>query len=161
MPEERRPEQGAVEGPGPDPKPVGEGKANAIWVMSNRRDNRVVLFERSPQHPYGEAFVGGPAPAYVGRTGAVEGLLREGLLIEVPEPADGPKKPLPLPPAAVFPGAAQPGQPIPLGRVPDPELWKPGQIKEIQAGQRQGEAPVPPGTVVPKEPGAERTTTRR
>lgn len=139
-------------------------KSKTLWAMSNRKDDRVVLFERDPAHPGGEAFVGGPAPAYVGRTGTVEGLLRDGLLIEVPEPADGRKKPqVPEEAAPDALAADAPGQVVRLGRELDPELYPDGTPKDVAVQQERAgeEIPVPAGTIVPSEPAPERETRRR
>lgn len=133
-----------------------------IWVMSNRVDDRVALFERDPAHPGGEAFVGGAGVAQVGRTTRVVTLLRDGLLVEVPEPPDGPKKPVATPAVADPAPANQPGQPIALGRTPDPELFgeKVGQVTKAQE-RLPDEVPVPGGVVVPPEPAPARETRRR
>ena len=136
--------------------------ADQMWVLSNRKDNRVVLWDRDREHPGGEAFVAGSTPAHVAKTGEVERLLREGLLIEVPEPKDGPKKPLFV--EAVDPSerADGPGQPIRLGRAIDPELFSEAEVRSIEKKQEAApdEVPVPPGAVVPPEPDAERSSTR-
>lgn len=119
-----------------------------IWVMSNRKDDRVVLFERDDAHPGGEAFVGGSTVAKVGKNGTVQNLLREGLLVEIPEPPatvrdpedasktiPNRKKPLDLGSfVEPFP-ANQPGQPIQLGRTPDPDLVPEGALKAVQKQQ--------------------------
>lgn len=160
--EKRRPEQGPMEGPGAgeEQQPVSDGEP--IWVLSNRVDDRVVLFERSPEHPGGEAFVGGAAPARVGRTGTVEDLLRRGLLLEVPEPPEGPKKPKPTAAVAEFARAQQPGQPIRLGRVPNPDIWKGEDLKQIERARAAApkEVPLAPGTIVPQVP-EQRSASRR
>lgn len=125
--------------------------ADTIWVISNRRDDRVVFWETDNEHPGGEAFIGGSAPAQVARTGAIEALLRSGVIVEIPEPPDGPKKPLPMIQPSAFPAAANPGQPIPLGRVMDPDIVPPNA--EFVVGQRQekipAELPVPAGVTMP------------
>jgi hypothetical protein len=132
------------------------------WVQSNRRDDRVVLFEQDPLHPGGEAFVAGSAPEHVYHTPAVDRLLREGLLIEVPEPMDGPKKPLSLAAVNVDLYAAQPGQPIPLGRPLDPDLYPPEVRDQAKREQENlpDEIPVPRDVVVPEQPAPERNTNR-
>lgn len=109
----------------------------AIWVMSNRVDDRVVLFEKDAAHPGGEAFVGGNKVDQVARTGTVEGLLRAGLLVEIPEPPDGPKKPVALDGGDGVQLPNQPGQPIQLGRVPDPDLVPAGAAAKVQAQQAE------------------------
>lgn len=133
-----------------------------LWVLSNRVDDRTVLFERDPRHPGGEAFIGGAAPAHVFRTPEIERLLRDGLLVEVPEPQDGPKKPLATPAIGAGPVAAQPGQPVRLGRVPDPDLFDAGQRASIREAQAEAPAEqrVPAGVVVPPAPASERDTSR-
>jgi hypothetical protein len=105
-----------------------------LWVHSNRTDDRVVLSERDPKHPEGGwAFVGGAAPALVARTPAVEAKLRSGEMLEIPEPPDGPKKPLAFQPAPPYVATAQPGQPIPLGRKFDPDVVPPEAAKRLEA----------------------------
>jgi hypothetical protein len=125
-----------------------------IWVVSNRQDDRTVLFERDPKHPGGEAFVGGSTPARVGRTAEVDRLLHSGEIIEVPEPPDGPKKPIDVasdPPQSV---PAQPGQPIKLGRKLDPDLVPASAMRRLKEQQSRlpekiaSKATVPP----PAEP---------
>lgn len=140
-----------------------EEKSATLWVMSNRLDDRVVLFERDPAHPSGEAFVAGSTPAFVGRTGDVERLLREGQMIEVPEPADGRKKPIPVGDEALGEANALPGRVTPLGRKLDPDLYPKGTTKAVEEQQERAgdELAVPAGTVVPPEPPAERETRRR
>ncbi len=140
-----------------------EDKPETLWVISNRKDDRVVLFERDPAHPYGEAFVGGAAPAFVGRSGQVEQLLHAGLIVEVPEPKDGPKKPLPLPLADTAKAAAQPGQAIPLGRQLDSDLFPEGAIARVKTRQDAlpKEVPAPAGAVTPQAPKAEKETKRK
>src|SRR5262245_48752610 len=53
-----------------------------VWVVSNRVDDEVVLWERDPRHPGGEAFIGGEAPDYVYKTPAVEAVLYAGTAVE-------------------------------------------------------------------------------
>lgn len=98
-------------------------KSTTLWVLSNRQDDRVVLWERDPAHPGGEAFVGGPTPAYVGRTAEVERLLKDGMLVEVSEPKDGPRKPIVDAVPLEEPAPDMPGQPTRLGRTPDPAIF--------------------------------------
>jgi hypothetical protein len=134
-----------------------ENDANILWVISNRQDDRVVLFERDPRHPGGEAFVGGGAPDKVYRTAEVERLLHTGEIIEIPEPPDGPKKPVEVAPVISQTPAAMPGQPIKLGRKLDPEVVPEGAQKGVQARQRQApreiasKATVPPPRIDNKE----------
>jgi|SRR5215471_94483 len=141
-----------------------------IWVMSNRKDDRVVIWERDDRHPGGEAFVGGSAPDEVFRTPEIEGLLRAGLLVEVPEPkgstdakADdyNPKKPLLVDALAGAYPAAQPGQAIALGREPDPDLYSESDVEAIKeaVAEAPSEAPAPRGAIVPPPPPGEVTRT--
>lgn len=137
---------------------------DVLWVMSNRVDDRVVLSERDDRHPGGEAFVAGSAPEHVFRTPMVAQLLNDGLLIEVPEPKDGPRRPLALPAAGVIVDVSnQPGQVIRLGRTPDPELYTDAQKKEIEKAQaaKPSEVAVPRAVIVPQPPAAERETAAR
>lgn len=147
----------------------GAEPAETIWVMSNRKDDRVVLWERDPQHPGGEAFVGGSTPDHVARTGEVERLLHQGLLIEIPEPPDevagkrNRKKPVPVEavPQAQH-AAAQPGQIIPLGRRLDPDLVPEAAAKQVEKKQAglPKQVAAPAGAITPPAPQPERTTTR-
>ncbi len=133
-----------------------------VWVISNRKDDRVVLFERDPAHPGGEAFVGGSTPAEVARTGSVERLLHQGLLVEIPEPPDGRKKPIAIAPAESGPPAAQPGHPIPLGREMDPELVPADSAKAVLKRQEglPDEVPAPAGATVPPPAPGDKDTRR-
>lgn len=132
---------------------------DAIWVLSNRVDDRVVLWEVDPAHPGGEAFVGGSGPDKVARTPRVNALLRSGELVEIPEPPDGPKKPVqdygPTPESA---RPDQPGEPTRLGRVPDPAIVPPDAAEQVQAQQERAgdQVPVPGGVEVPPPPAPER-----
>jgi len=64
-----------------------------ITVQSGRDDDRVVLWERNPEHPEGEAYVAGKTPVRVARTSEVGIRLSRRDLVEVtaapppPEPA--------------------------------------------------------------------------
>jgi hypothetical protein len=141
---------------------MADEQAQHIWVMSNRVDDRVVLFERDPAHPGGEAFVGGDGVAQVGKTTQITTLLREGLLVEVPEPPDGPKKPMRTPAVTQPIPASQPGQPAALGRQPDPELFGDAVGQVVKAQERlPDEVPVPAGVIVPPPPEPARETRRR
>lgn len=128
---------------------------DSIWVMSNRVDDRVVLFEKDPAHPGGEAFVGGNKVDQVGLTGTVEDLLRAGLLLEIPEPPEGPKKPVAVDGGSGVQLPNQPGQPIQLGRVPDPDLVPAsalGDVTQQQSGlpnKIASAAEVPPPVSTP------------
>ncbi len=123
-----------------------------IWVISNRRDDRTVLWEQNVAHPGGEAFIGGAGPANVAKTPAIESLLRSGLIIEIPEPPDGPKKPIPVTANTGDFVLNQPGQPIQLGRAVDPDLLA-GASAEKAVAKAQENAPdtiaVPSGVVIP------------
>jgi hypothetical protein len=129
-----------------------------IWVISNRKDDRTVLFERDPEHPGGEAFVGGATPAKVGRTARIDQLLHSGEIIQIPEPPDGPKKPVDV--AALAPQAppAQPGQAIKLGRTLDPDLVPAGAMRRVEATQRQLPKEIPSRATVPPKPKPETET---
>ena len=130
-----------------------------IWVISNRKDDRVVLFERQPEHPGGEAFVGGPTPAKVGRTAEVERLLHSGEIIQIEEPPDGPKKPKEVESVAPQNPPAQPGQPIRLGRELDPELVPlGGPMKRAERQQAQAPREIRSRAIVPPPPSAETET---
>jgi hypothetical protein len=140
---EKGPDKGATQEPkgaqGATAQAAEEDDANVLWVISNRQDDRVVLFERDPRHPGGEAFVGGSAPDKVYRTAEVERLLHTGELLEIPEPPDGPKKPVDVAPVISQAPAAMPGQPIKLGRRFDPDIVPEGA--QAKVGQRQRQAP--------------------
>jgi len=127
-------------------------ETKTVWVLSNRKDDRTVLWEQDAAHPGGEAFVGGSAPAHVAKTPAIEGLLRSGLIIEIPEPPDGPKKPIPVTANVGDFVLNQPGQPIQLGRAVDPDLLA-GPSAEKAVARAQEAAPdaikVPSGVVIP------------
>lgn len=134
-----------------------------IWVLSNRVDDRVAFSEQDPAHPGGWAVVGGDGPERIARTPRAVGALREGVIIEIAEPQDGPRKPLPLD----APGAAgeppdMPGRVARLGRKLPEGLLAPAD--EARAAKAQAaapdEVPVPAGVVVPPDE-TERTSTRR
>lgn len=149
---------GSAPPPAPNDPLKHEKVEGAIWVISNRQDDRVVLSEKHPDHPGGEAFVGGSAPDYVFRTPEIERCLRDGLMVEIPEPPEGRKKPIPLSAVDTSVAAAQPGQPTQLGRKFDPEIVPDGALQQVQ--QKQEEAPesvpVPRGVIVPSTPGPDR-----
>lgn len=123
-----------------------------IWVVSNRQDDRTVLWEQDPQHPSGEAFVGGAGPDFVARTPLIEAKLRSGEIIEIPEPPDGPKKPISVPPGYQDRPLNLPGQRIQLGRELDPELLA-NDKAVAQVAKAQDAAPnaieVPSGVIIP------------
>lgn len=134
-----------------------------IWAISNRQDDRTVLFERDPVHPGGEAFIGGSVPDCVAKTPEVERLLRSGEIIEIPEPPESRKKPL-LDGSAVFEATRpdMPGQTVRLGRQLDPELVPEGAAKVMQQqAAAPAELPLPAGVVVPPEPEPQRESRRR
>lgn len=120
-----------------------------IWVISNRKDDRTVLWERDVEHPGGEVFIGGAAPAEAARTPEINRLLREGLILEIPEPPKSRKKPLPLDevPTTFYP--SQPGQRIELGRTMDPELVPEGAMKSVEKQQEKAPEFVPSTATVP------------
>jgi len=143
---------------------TGEKEPDVLWVLSNRVDDRVVLFERDDRHPGGEAFVGGSAPDHVYRTPEVAAALNDGTLIEVPEPRDGPKKPIALSASGLLSTpSTPPGAAVRLGRTPDADLFDVSAVRAIQTAQKAkpAEQPVPRGVVVPSAPAAERETARR
>lgn len=139
-------------------------QSNVFWAVSGRTDDRVVLFERDPLHPGGEAFIAGPTPDFVYRTGLVNQLVMNGLIVETPEPKrtirvvrDGQEVEIANPRYPVSSGieaggtpAAQPGRPIPLGRTLDPELFDAADIRAVE--QRLAGRPTelkPVGAYVP------------
>src|SRR5512142_1698451 len=63
-----------------------DGMAQLIWVASGRTDGRVVLWERHPAHPNGEAFVADQAPHQVAETAEVLTRLGTGQLVRVEAP---------------------------------------------------------------------------
>jgi hypothetical protein len=136
-------------------------QANTAWYVSNRADDRVVIWERDPRHPNGEILIGGSAPSRAYRTRDVDSAVYSLQLIEVPEPlrtvkdADGNEvanRKYPAEPGAdpAIVVAAQPGQPIPLGRKLDPELWDEKARADVAAKQAKmpSDIPVSPQTVV-------------
>ena len=73
-----------------------------IKVRSSIEDvNRVALWDKHPDHPGGEVFIAGAKIFLVARTPAVIAALRQGVLVEVPDPPQ-PVKP-PDPPAGIKP----------------------------------------------------------
>lgn len=134
-----------------------------IWVRSNRVDDRVAFPEQDPAHPGGFASVGGDAPERIAKTPRAIQALREGLIVQIAEPVDGPRKPLPLD----VPGAAgeppdMPGRAVRLGRpIPEGLLAPADEAKAVQAREAApDEVPVPAGVVVPPDE-TERTSNRR
>lgn len=131
------------------------------WYLSNRGDDRNVIWERDTRHPGGEVLIGGSSPVRAYLTQGIQSALYNLLLIEVPEPKrtitgpDGeeiPNRKYPPEPTVdmAIVTAAQPGQPVPLGRKLDPELWDEGQRSAVSKKQAEmpRELPVPQGTVV-------------
>lgn len=131
---------------------------NVLWVTSNRQDDRVVLFERDPRHPGGEAFVGGPTPDKVYRTGEVERLLHTGEIVEIPEPPDGPKKPVEVASVVSQAPPAMPGQPIRLGRKLDRDLVPAGAQAAVRQRQQQAPSEIRSKATVPADPKSQRET---
>lgn len=134
-----------------------------MWVLSNRVDDRVVLWERDRAHPGGEAFVASSTPARVAKTPEVERLLRAGMLVEVAEPLDGDKKPLDVEAVNAAGSPDGPGRPTRLGRAVPEGMFSEAAVKKIEQAQEGAprEVPVPAGVVVPPEAPAESTRTRR
>lgn len=136
---------------------------DTVWAISNRQDDRVVLFERDERHPGGEAFIGGSTPDEVFKTDAIERLLHEGLIVEIPEPPDKvdgkPNRKKPISFSAVEGGvpSSQPGQPIKLGRRFDGDIVPVAAQKKVQERQSalpsliKSRAEVPPRPNSPKE----------
>lgn len=135
-------------------------ESDYIWVISNRKDDRVVLFERDPRHPGGEAFIGGSAPDRVARTAEIDRLLHTGEIIQIPEPPESKKKPVEF--AAVVSGtpAAQPGQAIQLGRKLDPEIVPEGAQGRVRAMQSRLPEKIASKATVPPPPPSEKETER-
>lgn len=151
---------------------VGDHSDETLWVVSNRKDDRIVLWERNPAHPGGEAFVGGGTPEHVARTAEIDRLLHEGLILEVAEPPGSTdpdaenfnrKKPHDLPSVETGAVAAQPGQAIPLGRELDPDLVSAATMKKVKAQQARlpQQLGPPRGAFTPEAPGPEKTRTAR
>jgi len=134
------------------------------WYVSNRVDDRVVLWERDPRHPNGEVFLAGGTPARAFRTTNIQRLEMSGEILEVPEPnktatdADGNEvanRKMPLD-VGVDPGltmAAQPGHEAPLGRKLDKDLWSDKARDTVAKRQAQfpGAVPAPAGAIVPRQ----------
>lgn len=159
--------QPSQSGPGANPPSntqptpaAAEKDPNVLWVISNRQDDRVVLFERDPRHPGGEAFVGGAAPDKVYRTAEVERLLHTGEMIEIPEPPDGPKKPVDVAPVISQAPPAMPGQPIRLGRKLDPDLVPEGAQRQVRQRQQGAPREIKSKATVPPLPKTDPETTR-
>jgi hypothetical protein len=128
-----------------------------LWVVSNRKDDRVVLHERDPRHPGGEAFIGGSAPDKVFRTATIERLLHSGEILEIPEPPQSKKKPVEIPVYHPQSAPAQPGQAIQLGRQLDPEVV-PEAAQAAIARNRRGPSHIPSKATVPPPPKVDRDT---
>jgi hypothetical protein len=142
--------------------------ARTIWVLSGRADDRVVIYERDPRHPAGEAFVAGSCPARVYRTEEMERLMLTGELVEVPAPRKfvkvmdeftneerdepNPKYPLDIDIEPYEQMVVNPGRPTPLGRRMDPTLWDEETIREVQTrvAKQPREVRLAPGGYVPR-----------
>lgn len=138
-------------------------KAEFIWVISNRVDDRTVLHEQDDAHPSGECFIGGSSPDLCFRTTAVDAAIRRGEAVVTPEPKDSRFKPvITLIASSIAPNADQPGEPTRLGRTLNPDLYEAGDIKQVQAAQdkQPDEIAVPAGVQKPVE-AAEGTNSRR
>jgi len=141
---------------------------NTAWFLSNRVDDRTVVFERDPRHPGGELFLGGAGPDRGYRTGTVQRLLQSGEIIEVPEPrktmmvfdpeageeVEVAHRKYPIDPG-VEPGlmfATPPGRAAQLGRKMDKDMWDTAALQEVSRRQRGmgAELPVPQGVIVPR-----------
>lgn len=148
--------------------------ANTSWYVSNRTDDRTVLFERDPRHPGGEAFIGGATPTRAFRTTNIQRLVQSGEVIEVPEPkktmtiydpdagedVEVPHRKRPID-VGMDPGvlvATQPGAATPIGRQLDKDLWDEGALKEVSRKQRAlpSNVPVAPGGTVPRQSDVDR-----
>ena len=68
--------------------------ADLITVQYARKDGRVALWERHPEHPAGEIYLASAevGPVQVAPTVGVLAALRDGSLIEVRPPAPAPAK---------------------------------------------------------------------
>lgn len=150
------------------PRKMPDKKQSIIWVMSNRVDDRVVLFEQDDRHPGGEAFIAGGTPDNVYRTPKIDRLLRDGLLVEVEEPpangADGKpnrKKPVPLDDVPPLTVPDMPGQPIRLGRELDPELVPESARADVLAQQEEAGTEIASTATVPPPPEPEKEKSGR
>ena len=121
-------------------------------MVSNRKDDRVVLHERDPRHPGGEVFIGGPTPDRAFKTAEIVRLIFSGEIVEIPEPPDGPKKPIEVEAVVQYATPAQPGQAIKLGREFDPDLVPKGVLKAVQARQAQVPSSIASKATVPPPP---------
>lgn len=130
-----------------------------VWLVSNRQDDRVVVHERDDAHPGGECFIGGSGPDYCAHTGLIDRYIREGLIIEIPEPPASRKKPLVFPAETGERGPDVPGEPIRLGRKVDPDLMTvagAGTIKKTQARAPKKIAVHPDVVLVPEKTGTDK-----
>lgn len=140
---------------------------NTAWFVSNRVDDRVVIFERDPLHPGGECFIGGSAPCRAYRTENINRLLMNGEIIEVPEPRrtlvvydpesggtieiPHPRRPLDIQMDIGYLRADVPGQTTRLGRMLDSSLWEPEQIQQVaRRTPRNSPNARPAGYVAPR-----------
>lgn len=132
-----------------------------LWVMSNRVDDRAVLWERDQRHPGGEVFVGGDGviPAY--RTPAIRAKLNNGEIVEVPPPSAESRRFPHVEPAKRAFAATPPGRPVRLGRHLDHDLYPDeGQRRSVERKQQElpEQIEVPEGVVVPTDKGAREST---
>lgn len=127
-----------------------------IWLVSNRKDDRVVLHERDPRHPGGEVFIGGPTPDKAFKTAEVVRLLHSGEAIEIPEPPKSRKKPIDTEAVVEHVAPAQPGQAIGLGRAFDPELVPAGAVRQVQGKQNALPRSIASKALVPPPPKTEK-----
>lgn len=150
---------------------VDDNMKNCFWVVSNRVDDVVVLWEQDRRHPGGEAFIGGGVPDYVYKTPAVDKAVYDGLAVKVDAPAamltnavTGEEYMNPLlmlsEPERGDTARALPGQPILLGRKLDTKFWSDAQIDKVGKKQAEGRQmiPVDPETIVPTDNPRERRT---
>lgn len=97
-----------------------------IRVRAGRMDGRVVLWERDPAHPQGEAFVSGDGLVVeLTCTPRVEALLRDGHLIAVVEEQ----------PAMVSPALSPPAGELPIPVPPTGETPSDGETPEGESSE--------------------------
>jgi hypothetical protein len=88
----------------------------------------------------------------------VERLLHTGEIVEIPEPPDGPKKPVDVAPVISQAPPAMPGQPIKLGRKLDPDIVPAGARAQVSQSQRQAPREIRSKATVPPDPKGEKET---
>jgi hypothetical protein len=146
---------------GVDEATLGTLLEKTRWLVSNRVDDRVVIWEVDIRHPGGEVMLGGSSPRRAYLTPDIEQLIYSGWLVDVPPPlryvqdGDGTvlpnrKYPQQHGPDLSILRVAMPGQPTPLGRKLDPELWS-QEMRDEVARRTRGlpkEAPVPKETII-------------